>query len=60
MLALFVLCGKGSLSAFLDGIFESAEKSTLTASDAEIAAFNAFMEQYKKGLAVEKLASEVL
>jgi hypothetical protein len=30
------------------------------ASDAEIAAFNAFMEQYKKGLAVERLASEVL
>jgi sugar (pentulose or hexulose) kinase len=60
VLALFAACGKGDLSTFLDGIFESAEKSTLMASDAEIAAFNAFMEQYKKGLAVERLASEVL
>ena len=60
VLALFAACGKGDLSTFLDGIFESAEKSTLMASDAEIAAFNAFMKQYKKGLAVERLASEVL
>ena len=60
VLALFACCGKGDLAVFLDGVFESAEKSTLMASDAEIASFNAFMEQYKKGLAVEKLASEVL
>jgi sugar (pentulose or hexulose) kinase len=60
VLALFAYCGGGDLARFLDGVFESAEKSTLTASDTEIAAFHTFMAQYKKGLAVEKLASEVL
>ncbi len=59
VLALFTCLGEQSLESFLDGIFKDAKKSTVSASESEITAFYRFMEQYKKGLAVERLASEI-
>jgi len=60
VLALFTYLGKKDLDSFLDSVFENAEKSTLSASEAEISTFSAFMTKYKKALSVEGLASEVL
>ncbi len=59
LLALFAYCGSADLEKFLGGVFESAEKTTVSASESEIQSFNMFMEKYKKGLAVERLAAEV-
>ena len=60
VLALFAAIGKKGLEDFLDEIFKDAEKTTVSASEAELRAFGAFMEKYKKGLSFERLASEVL
>ena len=60
LLALFVVSEEKNLEEFLDGVFSCAEKSTVSASDAEKASFAAFMEKYKKGLAIERLATEEL
>ena len=60
LLALFALRGGGDSEAFLDGIFASSEKVTVSADEAEVRAFRGFMEAYRAGLPVEKLASEVL
>ena len=51
---------KGTLTDFLEKIFEGCEKTTVSADDAEIKSFERFMQEYKKGLAVERLAVEVL
>lgn len=60
LLALFSYLGEHDLEGFLDGVFESFEKTTLSASEAETNAFHDFMIKYKQALAVEKLAAEVL
>ena len=60
MLALFAALGGGDLEKFLDGIFERAQRSTVSASETEIKTFNVFMNEYKKGLVVERLAGEVM
>ena len=60
VLALFSYIGEQSLENFLENVFKNAEKTTLSASEAEINSFNAFMIKYKKTLSVERLASEVL
>ena len=60
VLALFTYLGKKDLESFLESVFENSEKSTLSANEAEIRSFNAFMTKYKKALSVERLASEVL
>lgn len=60
LLALFSYCGKKDLGAFLDGIFLNVQKSTVSASEKETKSFTGFMEKYKKGLAIENLATEVL
>ena len=60
VLALYRYIGKCGLDEFLEGIFSNTEKITLSATESDIAEFNAFMDKYRKGLAVEKLASEVL
>ena len=60
LLALFSYCGKKDLGAFLDDIFLNVQKSTVSASEKETKSFTAFMEKYKKGLAIENLAAEVL
>ena len=60
LLALFTYTESDDLEKFLDKIFESTQKTTLSADDQELKFFNAFMDRYKRGLAVEKYASEVL
>ena len=60
VLALFSYLGEQNLEDFLEGIFANTEKTTLSASEAEIKSFNGFMTKYKKALSVERLASEVL
>ena len=57
-LALFARLGESSLETFLDGVFKDAQKTTVSADEAERNCFRAFMEQYKKGLAVEGRAAE--
>ena len=60
LLALYRYIGKGTLTGFLDDIFKDSEKTTVSAKDDEVKSFARFMEKYKKGLAVERLAvSEV-
>lgn len=50
-----------SLDTFLsEQVFGSDIAETVEASEKEIAGFNAFFAKYKKGLAVEKKAAEVL
>jgi sugar (pentulose or hexulose) kinase len=60
LLALFTYIGGQNLENFLDGVFKNSQKTIVSASESELKSFGAFMEKYKKGLAVEKLASEVL
>ena len=48
------------LEGLLAEIFADTPKTTVSADENEKNAFHAFMETYRKGLAVEKLASEVL
>ena len=48
-----------TLEEFLDEQFASAEKETTVASAQEKAKFGKFMVEYKKYLAVEKLATEL-
>ena len=57
-LALFARLGEPDLEVFLDGVFKDAEKSTVSADEAERNCFHAFMEQYKKGLDAERKAAE--
>lgn len=59
LLALFATLENVTLGDFLDKLFESAEKETTIASDAEKAKFARFMKSYKAGLAVEKRATEI-
>ena len=60
VLALFALLNGKNLESFLHGIFNGVDKITVSAREDELKSFNAFMEKYKNGLAVEKLASEVI
>ena len=50
-----------SLADYLDNkVFAHAKSSTLTADAADVDGFNAFVERYKKALALEKTATEAL
>lgn len=60
VLALYRYIGGCGLEQFLNGIFADKEKTTLAATEEEAASFKKFMEEYRKGLAVERLATEVL
>ena len=60
LLALFAYSEENDLDVFLERIFKDSEKTTVMANDAEKASFADFMEKYKKGLAFERLALEVL
>ena len=60
VLALYRIANDTTLEEFLDRIFASAEKETVSASPEEKAKFAKFMESYKAGLAVEKRATERL
>ncbi len=60
LLALFAVYNDGTLAEMLDKIFSGTEKSTVCADEAEIADFEHFLAQYKKGLELEKLAAKVI
>ena len=60
LLAMFAYSGEENLEAFLNGIYGDAEKTTVSADETEISSFAAFMEKYKRGIAVERLATEVI
>ena len=60
LLALYASEKGQSLADFLDGVFAGAEKLTVSADEKEIADFGAFIEKFKSGLAVQRLAAEVL
>ena len=60
ILALYSTLENITLESFLDGLFASAEKETVIANEDERKKFNAFKEYYKRGLAVEKKATETL
>ena len=56
--ALFTYSGGGNLEKFLADIFRSSEKITLAADECEKRNFNDFLERYKRGLSVAKLAGK--
>lgn len=60
LLASYMVNGKGkSLGEYLDkDVFGECKRTTMKAEKADIEGFNAFFENYKKGLAVEKAAIE--
>lgn len=60
LLALATELGEQDLERYLNTVFADTEKTTVEADEKETAYFNAFMQKYKKGIAVEKLAGEVL
>lgn len=60
LLALYGITKQGTLEEFLDGVFAATEKTTVCADERERARFACFMENYRRGLAVAKTASEVL
>jgi sugar (pentulose or hexulose) kinase len=60
LLAMFAYSGEENLEAFLNGIYGDTEKTTVSADETEISSFAAFMEKYKRGIAVERLATEVI
>ena len=60
ILALYSTVTGCTLDDFLDNLFASTEKETVIADDKEKAKFASFMTYYKRGLAVEKSATENL
>jgi sugar (pentulose or hexulose) kinase len=62
VLASYVLNGGGeSLSSYLESkVFASAKIETVKPEAADVEGFNAFLENYKKGLAAERAAVENL
>ena len=60
VLALFACVEESNFENFLNTIFKDAQKSTVVADEKEASSFAKFMDAYKKGLAIEKLAGEVL
>lgn len=59
LLAGYALNNGISLQDYLDGIFKHTEKKTVMADDKEKAKCKAFLENYKRNLSVEQLASKV-
>ena len=50
-----------TLEDYLDNkVFANAKSSTLTATDEDIAGFNAFLACYRKAFPLERLATEIL
>ena len=58
-LALYTVLKIDTLEDFLDKLFAKTEKTTVVASKEEKEKFASFLEQYKKGLKVEKLSTEL-
>lgn len=60
VLALFAYLGGQNLESFLESIFASTQKTTVSASQSELESFSAFMKKYKKCLEVERIAADML
>ena len=60
VLALFATTSEKNLDQFLAQLFSSADKFTLSADESEKSDFSNFIEKYKKGIQVQKLAAEVI
>ena len=60
ILALYAVSEQVGLENFLAELFKETKKITVCADETEKSKFSAFMDGYKKGLAVERLATEVL
>lgn len=60
LLAMFAFLGGTHLETFLNDIFKDAEMTTIMANEEEKKSFRLFLEQYRKGLLVEKLAVKTL
>lgn len=58
LLALFTLSGGKSLSGFLDDYFSGVKKTTVCADEKEKNKFKNFMQRYKEGIIVEKIAGQ--
>ena len=59
VLALYSVKKIDTLEDFLDNLFEKTEKTTVTASKEEKQKFASFLDFYKQGLRVEKLATDL-
>lgn len=55
-LALFMCADEVNFEKFLASLFANTEKTTVSADENELKTFGAFMERYKKGLSLERLA----
>ena len=60
LLALMTARAEHDAGRFLAWIFDSAEKTTTMADDQEQQAFRSFMADYRRGLAVERMASAAI
>lgn len=49
-----------TLEDYLDGVFASAESTTVMADNEDVAGFDAFVKRYEKALAVERAAVETM
>lgn len=59
VLALYTVKKIDTLEDFLDKLFAKAEKATVVASKEEKAKFASFLKDYKAGLKVEKLSTDI-
>jgi sugar (pentulose or hexulose) kinase len=59
VLALYTVKKIDTLEDFLDKLFAKAEKTTVVASKEEKAKFASFLKDYKAGLKVEKLSTDI-
>lgn len=60
VLALLATRPATGLESLLTALFADTPQTTVAADEREITAFSAFMEAYRKGLPVERMAAEVL
>lgn len=59
VLALFTYLKGTDFEGFLDGLFKSADKTTVTANEKERDSFKGFITEYKKGLAAARLIGQI-
>jgi len=60
ILALYACRNEKKFEEFLNDIFSESKKVTVSAEEKEKEKFRSFMELYKKGLKIEKQASEIM
>ena len=60
ILALYACKTEKKFEEFLNDLFKESKKVTVSADEKEKEKFGGFMELYKKGLEIEKQASEIM